>query len=92
MHALWQLAAPEQARISGIGSRQADEIVTLMVSHLTNHELVRVTVTRIERDGTMQRRMVDTVQRATARNAKTSLPAPCLAPFTGHHLPPANRP
>ena len=35
MHALWQRAATEQARISGIGERQADEIVTLVVNHLT---------------------------------------------------------
>jgi hypothetical protein len=35
MHALWQRAAREQARISGIGQRQADEIVTLVVNHLT---------------------------------------------------------
>jgi hypothetical protein len=35
MHVLWQRAAREQARISGIGERQADEIVTLVVNHLT---------------------------------------------------------
>jgi hypothetical protein len=35
MHALWQRAAAEQARISGIRERQADEIVTLVVNHLT---------------------------------------------------------
>jgi hypothetical protein len=35
-HALWQRAAREQARISGISSRQADEIVTLVVNHLTH--------------------------------------------------------
>ncbi len=34
-HALWQRAALEQARISGIGERQADDIVTLVVNHLT---------------------------------------------------------
>jgi hypothetical protein len=34
-HALWQRAAREQARISGIAERQADEIVTLVVNHLT---------------------------------------------------------
>jgi hypothetical protein len=34
-HALWQRAAREQARISGVGERQADEIVTLVVNHLT---------------------------------------------------------
>ena len=34
-HALWQRAVREQARISGIGERQADEIVTLVVNHLT---------------------------------------------------------
>jgi hypothetical protein len=33
--ALWQRAASEQARLSGIGERQADEIVTLVVNHLT---------------------------------------------------------
>jgi hypothetical protein len=33
--ALWQRAVREQARISGIGERQADEIVTLVVNHLT---------------------------------------------------------
>lgn len=33
--ALWQRATREQARISGIGERQADEIVTLVVNHLT---------------------------------------------------------
>lgn len=36
MHALWQRAAREQARISGIGERQADQIVTLVVNHLTH--------------------------------------------------------
>jgi hypothetical protein len=36
MHALWQRAVGEQARISGISSRQADDIVTLVVNHLTN--------------------------------------------------------
>jgi len=36
MHALWQRAVREQARIGGIGERQADEIVTLMVNHLTH--------------------------------------------------------
>jgi hypothetical protein len=35
MHALWQRAVREQARISGVGERQADEIVTLVVNHLT---------------------------------------------------------
>jgi hypothetical protein len=34
-HALWQRAAREHARISGMGERQADEIVTLVVNHLT---------------------------------------------------------
>jgi hypothetical protein len=34
-HALWQRAVREQARISGIGERQADETVTLVVNHLT---------------------------------------------------------
>lgn len=34
-HALWQRAVREQARISGIGERPADEIVTLLVNHLT---------------------------------------------------------
>ena len=34
-HALWQRAIREQARISGIGERQANEIVTLVVNHLT---------------------------------------------------------
>jgi hypothetical protein len=38
-HALWQRAVREQARISGVGERQADEIVTLVVNHLTRlHE------------------------------------------------------
>ena len=38
-HALWQRAVREQARISGIGERQADEIVTLVINHLTRlHE------------------------------------------------------
>jgi hypothetical protein len=36
MHALWQRAVSEQARISGISSRQADEIVTLVVNHVTH--------------------------------------------------------
>jgi hypothetical protein len=36
MHALWQRAVNEQARISGIGEGQADEIVTLVVNHLTH--------------------------------------------------------
>ncbi len=36
MHALWQRAVREQARISGISSRQADEVVTLVVNHLTH--------------------------------------------------------
>jgi hypothetical protein len=35
-HALWQRAVREQARISGIGEREANEIVTLVVNHLTN--------------------------------------------------------
>ena len=34
-HALWQRAVREQARISGSGERQANEIVTLVVNHLT---------------------------------------------------------
>ncbi len=39
MHALWQRAVREQARISGIDAGQADEIVTLVVNHLTHlHE------------------------------------------------------
>jgi hypothetical protein len=38
-HALWQRAVREQARISGIGERQANEIVTLVINHLTRlHE------------------------------------------------------
>jgi hypothetical protein len=37
-HALWQRAVREQARISGIGERQADEVVTLVVNHLTELE------------------------------------------------------
>lgn len=38
-HALWQRAVREQARISGISERQANEIVTLVVNHLTSlHE------------------------------------------------------
>ena len=36
MHALWQRAVREQARISGISSRRADEVVTLVVNHLTH--------------------------------------------------------
>ncbi len=36
MHALWQRAVREQERISGISSRQADEIVTRAVNHLTH--------------------------------------------------------
>jgi hypothetical protein len=36
MHALWQRAVREQARISGIDARQADEIVTLVINHLTH--------------------------------------------------------
>lgn len=36
MHALWQRAVREQARISGISSPQADEVVTLAVNHLTH--------------------------------------------------------
>jgi hypothetical protein len=35
-HALWQRAVSEQARISGISSRHADEIVTLVVNHVTH--------------------------------------------------------
>jgi hypothetical protein len=35
MHALWQRAVREQARISGIDDREANEIVTLLVNHLT---------------------------------------------------------
>jgi hypothetical protein len=39
MGALWQRAVREQERISGIGARQADQIVTLVVNHLTQlHE------------------------------------------------------
>lgn len=38
MHALWQRAVREQQRISGIGARQADEIVTLVINHLTHLE------------------------------------------------------
>jgi hypothetical protein len=34
--AMWQRAVSEQARISGIGERQADKIVTLVVNHLTH--------------------------------------------------------
>jgi hypothetical protein len=34
-HALWQRAVREQARITGIAERQANEIVTLVVNHLT---------------------------------------------------------
>jgi hypothetical protein len=36
MHALWQRAVREQARISGISSREANEVVTLVVNHLTH--------------------------------------------------------
>jgi len=36
MHALWQGAVREQARMSGVGARRADEIVTLVVNHLTH--------------------------------------------------------
>jgi hypothetical protein len=36
MGALWQRAVREQARICGIGTGQADEIVTLVVNHLTH--------------------------------------------------------
>ena len=36
MQALWQRAVRQQARISGIDARQADEIVTLAVNHLTH--------------------------------------------------------
>jgi len=36
MHALWQRAVHEQARISGVSSRQADEVVTRVVNHLTH--------------------------------------------------------
>lgn len=36
MHALWQRAVREQARISGIDARRADEIVTLVINHLTH--------------------------------------------------------
>ena len=35
MHALWQRVVREQARISGISSREANEVVTLVVNHLT---------------------------------------------------------
>jgi hypothetical protein len=35
-YALWQRAVREQARISGIGERAADEVVTLVVNHLTH--------------------------------------------------------
>ncbi len=38
MHALWQRAVREQARISGIGAGRAGEIVTLVVNHLTHLE------------------------------------------------------
>ncbi len=34
-HALWQRAVREQVRISNIGDRQANEIVTLVINHLT---------------------------------------------------------
>jgi hypothetical protein len=34
-HALWQRAVREQTRISGIDSRQANELVTQVVNHLT---------------------------------------------------------
>jgi len=34
-HAVWQRAVREQARISGVDERQANEIVTLVVNHLT---------------------------------------------------------
>jgi hypothetical protein len=36
MSALWQRAVREQERISGAGARQADEIVTRVVNHLTH--------------------------------------------------------
>jgi hypothetical protein len=36
MHTLWQRAVREQARISSIDVRQADEIVTLVVNHLAH--------------------------------------------------------
>jgi hypothetical protein len=35
-HALWQRAVREQARISGISAREADEVVTLVVNHVTH--------------------------------------------------------
>jgi hypothetical protein len=38
MHALWQRAVREQARISGIGADRADEMVTLVVNHLAHLE------------------------------------------------------
>ena len=38
MHALWQRAVREQARISGIGAGRADEIAILVVNHLTHLE------------------------------------------------------
>ncbi len=36
MHAIWQRAVREQELISGSGQREADEIVTLAVNHLTH--------------------------------------------------------
>ena len=33
-HSLWQRAVAEQERLSGIGRRQADDIVTLVVNHM----------------------------------------------------------
>jgi hypothetical protein len=36
MSALWQRAVSEQVRISGVDARQADEIVTRVVNHLTH--------------------------------------------------------
>jgi hypothetical protein len=38
-YALWQRAVREQARISGIGERAANEIGTLVVNHLTHLQL-----------------------------------------------------
>jgi hypothetical protein len=36
MHALWQRAVAEQTRVSGAGEHQADQVVTLVVNHLTH--------------------------------------------------------
>jgi hypothetical protein len=59
---------------------------------------VRVVVTRIERDGTVHRRMVDTAQPTNPAIGKTSTPAPghppALPPHYGHRClpPPCGRP